>query len=43
MRAIPRHVLAAALRTAKPHLDADALRRCVADPALAERQNPSLP
>jgi hypothetical protein len=27
----------AALRTAKPHLDADALRRCVADPALAAR------
>jgi hypothetical protein len=27
----------AALRTAKPHLDAAALRRCVADPALAAR------
>ena len=28
----------AALRTAKPHLDAAALRRCLADPALAARR-----
>jgi hypothetical protein len=32
----------AALRTAKPHLDAAALRRCLADPELAARQPLSL-